>query len=150
MAGPVRTKTPPPLVQGLALTIQHSQMKPSTSAALLIPHEKLRSSRQYYYFNERMGAALQLEPDFGKLQYRLHPILLMHRITQREGNQTILIVQFPREFAYQPTRVKAELDNRLEAPNIRDRHMAVDGNTGRKIFALLRRRIFHFNHPRIV
>jgi hypothetical protein len=28
--------------------------------------------------------------------------------------------------------------------------MAVDGNTGRKIFALLRRRIFHFNHPRIV
>jgi hypothetical protein len=53
----------------------------------------------------------------------------VHNFAQREGNQILSIMQLSRTFECQPTRVKAALDNRLEAPKVCDRHIAVDENS---------------------
>jgi hypothetical protein len=53
----------------------------------------------------------------------------VQNFAQREDNQTLSIMQLSRAFGYQPTRVKATLDNGLEAPKVRGRHMAVDENS---------------------
>jgi hypothetical protein len=57
----------------------------------------------------------------------------VQNFAQREGNQTLSIIQLSRAFGYQPIRVKVTLDNRLEAPKVRDRHMAIDENSEAEI-----------------
>jgi hypothetical protein len=76
-----------------------------------------------------MVGALQREPGFGQLQYRSHQICFVQNFAQREGNQTLSIMQVSSAFGYQPIRVKAALNNRLEEPKVRDRHMAIDKNS---------------------
>jgi hypothetical protein len=104
-------------------------MEPFTSAAPAIPYEKLLSGLQQYCFNDQMVRALQREPGFRQLQCRLHQICFVQNFAQREDNQTLLIVQFFRAFEYQPIRVKAMLDNRLEMPKVRVRHIEIDENS---------------------
>jgi hypothetical protein len=103
-------------------------MEPSTPAAPAVPHEKLLLNLQQYCFNERMARAFQPEPDSGQLQYRSHQICFVWNCAQRKGNQTLSIMQLSRAFGCQPTRVKAALDNELEASRVRGRHMAIDEN----------------------
>jgi hypothetical protein len=57
----------------------------------------------------------------------------VHNFIQREGNQTLSIMQISRVFGRQPIRVKIVLDNGLDAPKVRDRHMAVDENSEAEI-----------------
>jgi hypothetical protein len=81
-------------------------MEPSTLVVPAIPHEKLLPSLQQYCFNERMVRALQRESGFGQLQYRSHQICFVQNFAQREGNQTLSIMQFSIAFEHQPTCVK--------------------------------------------
>jgi hypothetical protein len=108
-------------------------MEPSTPAAPAILHEKLLPSLQQYCFNERMVRAFQREPGFDQLQYQSHQIYFLQNFAQREGNQALSIMQLSRAFRCQPIRVKAALDNRLEAPKVRGRHMAIDENSKAEI-----------------
>jgi hypothetical protein len=57
----------------------------------------------------------------------------VQNFAQREGNQALSIMQLSRAFGCQPIRVRATLDNGLEAPKVRDRHMAVDENSEAEI-----------------
>jgi hypothetical protein len=88
---------------------------------------------QQYYFIERMLRALQSEPGFGQSQYRSHQICFLQNIAQREGNEKLSIIQISTAFGSQSIRVKAPLDDRLEAPTVRDRHIAVDQNSEAEI-----------------
>jgi hypothetical protein len=80
-----------------------------------------------------MVRALQREPDFAELQFRLYPIYFIYDFAQRKGDKELSVSQFSRAFWCRPVRVKAALSNTLEELKAHDRHLAVDEDSGEEI-----------------